>query len=387
MADEEKSVNICLYAICGDNERLEDVVRWGKCAEEADCALVIFTGESNVVFRWLLDMQRTNLKLVTVVKRHFDVFRFDKARNASIEAAEEIYPEADVFFTIDMDEGLPEGWADLIRSKWKPGVHQRISYSHRHFEVAIPAGRNWGHARGWRWKYPCHEVMIRKRDGQIWYKHDECLFLEDELEVIHYRDPDKPRSSYLPLLEMRWGEYKDEASIAYLVREYYYNAKWQEILDLAPDIRQYCKTIGTESCMAYTILGAAYEAVGDKEKAGESYEKAVKRGPTLRRGYIERGRWLIDNGRAIEAYELLLDGLEKTSYSPHGIFVDSSDMWTWRYEDWLCVAAYWADMPLDACAHALEALRAEPHNAHIWDNLEKSFQLLTRSDDYGPRNR
>ena len=381
MAMNENS--IVLYAICGDNERKEDLDRWFECASEADGAFIGFTGESTTSYLALKRAAADHGDNIKLAWKKFQPFRFDHARNWSIESAEHAFPDANIFFTIDMDEQLPKGWATLIKSRWIQGKHQRISYSHRHYQVEKPASRNWGHAKGWRWRYPCHEVMIRGYDGDIWYQNDECLNLDQNLEVVHYRNPGKPRSSYLNLLEIRFKEFDDTPSIAYLVREYQYASKWDEIISLNEDIRRLCVDCGTEACMSYTALGNAYEHKNRKKETEESYRKAVELGPTLRRGYIELGRFLIDNNRAKEGYEVLKAGLEKTEYNPHGLFIDGSDMWTWRYWDWLCVGAYWSGSYLEALEYALKALRADITNKHVIENVEASYRELKRRLDDG----
>lgn len=373
---------ICLYAICGDNERDEDLDRWFEVAAEADGSVVLFTGTEEGMFDKLSAYAAHTKESHVWWANHGSVdiprFRFDKARNEAIELAEKAFPDFDVFFTIDMDEWMAPGWARTIKGRWLKKKHQRISYSHRHFEAEVPASRNWGHAKGWRWKYPCHEVMIRGYDGEIWYDHSEELNLDDLLEVVHYRDAEKPRSSYLPLLEIRWEENKYPEDIAYLIREYMYNQMYEEIISKAEFVESLCVDEGTESCMAWCVLGDAYEHEGNMEKAEWCYERCVALGTKLRRGYMQYARFLIEQKRPEEALVILKMGLDKTEFSQHGIFVDPSDAWTWHYWDWLCVAAYWAGRPVEAVQYALKAYEADKDNKHVKRNVRECMKLLDK---------
>lgn len=374
---------ICLYAICGDNERDEDFTRWFGVASEADGSLVLFTGSDDAVYR-KLEACAGEIRNCLVFRQGVDTeepktFRFDEARNEAIGLAEYAFPDCDVFFTIDMDEYMAPGWAKTIKDRWNKRKHQRISYSHRHFQSELPASRNWGHAKGWRWKYPCHEVMVRERTGKIWYDYSEELNLDDRLEVVHYRNPDKPRSSYLPLLEIRWSENKESVDLAYLLREYMYNQMYDEIISKADFADILCRDdYGTEPCMVWCVLGDAYEHKGVLDKAGECYKQAVKFGPKLRRGYIEYARFLIEQKSPEKALELLEEGLEETEFSQHGIFVDPSDAWTWRYWDWMSVAAYWAGDAAKALEYSTKAYSADKENGHVKKNMRECMALMEK---------
>lgn len=220
--------------------------------------------------------------------------------------------------------------------------------------------------------------MIRGYDGDIWYKDEEVLDLEDCIEVVYYRNPDKPRNSYLPLLEKRWEEYKDLPSLAYLVREYSYNAKWYEIINMVEYIEEMCVDESSEACMCYIMIGLAREYCGDKMRAEDMYLKAIEFGRQFRRGYVEYARFLIDDKRAYEAYSILEDGLKETWYTTHVIFVDPGDLWTWRYEDWLCVAAYWSNMPVISMKHALNAydivLASDDLDNHVGEHVKQNLK-------------
>lgn len=375
---ENPTVKVCLYAICKNEEK--NVDEWMAYADEADFIYVLDTGSEDGTLTKLSYFAQEDPKVRFSAIDFSETergFRFDDARNKSIELAEEAFPEADVFLTTDLDERLDPGWAGLIREGWsKSGHMQRIGYSWAMEGAKVLSTRNWGHARGWRWKYPCHEVMIRGYDGDIWYKPDERLDLCDKLVVWHHKDFAKPRDFYLDLLRKRADEYRDVPSYAYLVREYSYRQDWEAILDWEHDIEQaIAGKEGNEAmtCCVYIAMAHSFLKHADGE-AEKWYKLALEKDDKFRFAWFEYAMHMDRMGDREGAYRLLKEGYEKSVRIVHVIFVDQEDMWTWRYLDWCGVEAYWLDELDEAAVWFGKALEKAPEGHpkdHVWFNLRE----------------
>lgn len=391
MAKSNEKVKICLYAICKNESKNVDA--WMDYAQEADFIFILDTGSEDDTLEklenWSELIEDGKFKFA---KHDFSTsergFRFDDARNMSIEDAEDFFPEVDVFLTTDLDERLEPGWADLIRDNWVVGQHQRISYSWANRGAAVLSSRNWGHARGWRWKYPCHEVMIRGYDGEIWYYPNEKCNLDEKLIVWHEKDHGKSRAFYLDVLKVRAREYDDVPSWAYLVREYSYRQMWEKILEYEDDVRRVIDgKDGNESMTCCVYIAMAHSFLRhDPKIADEWYERALECDTHFRFAWFEYAMHKDRQKDHKKALELLERGLAESERTVHVIFVDQTDMWTWRYLDWTGVEAFWSgDLPkaLGYFAKALEVADEGHPQAHVWNNIAQCLEKHYREVNNG----
>ena len=210
-----------------------------------------------------------------------------------------------------------------------------------------------------------------QRNGSIWYTHDECLFLNGMVTVRHWPDQTKPRSSYMPLLELRCQENpKDDMSYVYLLREKVIYHKFLEIAGKNSRIREEIKDFGGEQkAAALVYLGDSLCEISDIQSAIPCYRDAIQANPTVRAPYIRMARRLCDQRRFKEAKDILFDCLKNSKRNTFWNWVDSESMWTWEVYDWLCVASYGLEEYDEADMWAEKALEAAPDNKHIQTNL------------------
>lgn len=102
------------------------------------------------------------------------------------------------------------------------------------------------HSRhGYKWTHPVHEVLEWCGDGV-----QGNMVTAEGVQLNHYPDFSKPRSQYLPLLELSVKEDPDDdRNMHYLGREYMYNSMWDDCI----------KTLKLHLSMARKQLGGMKE--------------------------------------------------------------------------------------------------------------------------------
>ena len=146
-------MKVCVYAICKNESQF--VERWMASMGEADAVVVLDTGSTDDT------VERLRAAGARVTVERFDPWRFDTARNRSLDLVPE---DADICVCTDLDEVLHPGWRALLEAAWVPGT-TRATY--RYTWNFLPDGREghvfWYskvHARhGYRWTHPVHEVL------------------------------------------------------------------------------------------------------------------------------------------------------------------------------------------------------------------------------------
>ena len=321
---------ICVYAICKDEAK--EAAEWYANMSEADYVIVVDTGSTDGTPDILEELG------CEVHRKQFDQFRFDEAREYSEQFAFET--DANIFLAIDFDERLSDGWADIVRELWDPEVHTRGSIPYYVGSLDTNPGlRNWLHSREWGWLYPVHEVMTRRDGSGIWYTTDHCLDLDGFVTMLHRMDmTKKTRKQYLRLCELRYEEHRfDQASMCYLVREYMYAGKWNEMIGLVDDIRQ-IPLSDNVGCWICTFVAVAYENTGDIHSAEAWNFRAYMLDPECRTAPVNLVRLLCSEGNSELAYDILAQVYETAStWNGYKMFQDAQDVWTWRMDDWMGV--------------------------------------------------
>lgn len=191
------------------------IERWAESCEDADVRLVLDTGSSDNTG----DIARAAGCDVHAVE--VTPWRFDHARNLSLN----MLPRGiDWCIALDADEVLAPGWRDHIEALTpdvtRPRYRYVWSWNPDGTEGLVYGGDKIHRRHGYRWRLPVHETLAP--DGievEAW-----C-----GLEIHHHPDPAKPRSQYLPLLELAAQEDPEDCRTAfYLGREYVYAGRYAE---------------------------------------------------------------------------------------------------------------------------------------------------------------
>lgn len=200
---------ITVYAICKNEEKFVD--RWMDAVLEADEIIVLDTGSTDN------SIQKLRSRGAKVYEEKIEPWRFDVARN---KAMEKISEDTDICVSNDIDEVFEKGWRIKLEQAWNPQfTRAKYTFAWSHNDdnsIKKQFSMEKIHARhGFKWVHPVHEVLEYsglKKDLSIWIP---------DLILHHYPDNTKPRSQYLPLLELSVKENPtNDRATFWLGREY-----------------------------------------------------------------------------------------------------------------------------------------------------------------------
>ena len=268
-------MKIVVYAICKNEEKFVD--RWYESVKEADAIYVLDTGSSD----------NTLLKLkehgIIVKEKEYDFFRFDVARNDSLNMVPLDY---DICVCLDLDEVIMKGWREKLEKIWNfDTTRLRYNYNWSLDELDNPIVNFYiekiHKRKGYMWKHPVHEVL--------YYDSEEVFITTDDITVNHYPDNKKSRSSYLPLLELSVKEEPlNDRNTHYLGREYMYYGKYQECIDtLIKHLNLESAKWKDERCASMRFIARCYRYLKRYNEANMWLEKAIEEAPYLRDPYVE----------------------------------------------------------------------------------------------------
>ena len=267
---------VSVYAISKNESKFVD--RWYDSVKEADEIYVLDTGSDDDT------VSRLMAKGVSVTERVIDPWRFDVARNMSLDLVSE---DTDICVCIDLDEVLVSGWRDVLERVWRDGATRlRYNYNWRLDADNKPLVNFYTdkiHARyGYKWVYPVHEVLV--------YDGVEKIITTDDLIVNHYPDVSKSRGSYLGLLELSVSENPlDDRNMHYLGREYMYYGRWNDCIDtLIRHLNLKSATWKDERCASMRFIARSYINLNRYDEARMWLDKAMVEAPYLRDPFMER---------------------------------------------------------------------------------------------------
>ena len=109
----------------------------------------------------------------------------------------------------------------------------------------------------------------------------------------HWPDPEKPRSQYLPLLELAVRENPQDPRCAhYLGREYLYARQWEKA---AAQLERHLSLPGSrwppERAASMRYLAQCCQALGQDRRALQWLYRAVAEAPDLREPYVDCARY------------------------------------------------------------------------------------------------
>ena len=202
-------MKVAVYSISKNEEQF--IKRWVESAKDADLILLADTGSTDNTVALAKECG------AEVIEIEVNPWRFDKARNASLDAIPEDF---DFCIALDVDEVLLPGWRDGLERALKDGVTRpRYKYVWSWKEdgsEGLSYGGDKIHSRkNYYWKHPVHEVLQSdQQEIQGWY---------DEIQIHHFPDQTKSRGQYFPLLELAVQEDpEDDRNAHYFARELFF---------------------------------------------------------------------------------------------------------------------------------------------------------------------
>lgn len=344
-------LKIVVYAIAKDES--QHVARFCESAKDADEIVVCDTGSSDRT----VDLLREHG--ATVHSIYISPWRFDDARNAALAL---LPADADVCVSIDLDEILTPGWRAEIERVWTPGT-TRMRYKY-----------DWGsgvtyfyekiHARhGYRWHHPCHEYPRADRLKEVWAHTDTLL-------VQHLPDPTKSRGQYLNLLRI---SVQDDPhcprNAFYFARELSFHGDWDGAIKEA---ERYLALPNAnwpnERCYAMRVIGKAYGAKNDRTRALKWYRMACSEAPDTREPWCDVAVETYLQAKWAECYGAAITALAITHRE--AVYTADPEVWGAKPHDLAAIAAWNLGLHDEARKHAAEAVRLDPDDLRLRQNLE-----------------
>lgn len=214
-------MKVCVYAIAKNEEHKVD--EWFQRAKEADSVHVLVNNSTDNTAQKLRDLG------ADVKEIEYELFRFDRARNDSLEL---VPRDADACVCIDIDEIFEEGWRKKLEEKWrsKKPLHML------NYRLVFSSDEQTGEAiawfptpkihsrHGWKWKYACHEALTWQR---------KTAFVKDYVDItaVHKQNTATNRANYLPLLKLNTEELPEDPRVwHYYGRELMFKGQYVEAI-------------------------------------------------------------------------------------------------------------------------------------------------------------
>ncbi len=348
-------MKVIVYTIAKNESSFVD--RWVDSMKEADDIIVLDTGSTDDT------VEKLKRRKVKVYEKTFDPWRFDVARNASLDLVPE---DTDICVCTDLDEVLEPGWRSALEEVWQKTNPTRVKYLY-HWklnekeEPVVSFYTDKIHTRkNYRWYHPVHEVLITDQPEKI------------EIAPIvlkHYPDNQKSRSSYLPLLEMSVKEDpEDDRNLHYLGREYMFYQKWEECIDtLHKHLRCKKATWKDERATSMRFIARSYAAKSYYEEAELWYQKAITEAPYLRECYVELASFYETMNRYDLAYPMLKEA-EKIKEKSKS-YINEEFAWNDAFYDLLSIASFYNGHYKEAEEAIKKAIEINPNVPRYQENL------------------
>lgn len=334
--------------------------RWMDAVGEADLIVVADTGSTDDTVKKLRD------RGAQVYEEKIVPWRFDKARNAAMD---HIPGDVDICVSNDLDEIFEPGWRQKLEDAWQP-YYTRARYlftwsrkSDGTEEKQFPMEKI--HRRqGFRWVHPVHEVLAYTGEDP-----DRTVWVPGMI-LNHYPDVAKPRSQYLPLLELSARENPEDDRVAFwLGREYMYYGRWDDcIRTLTGYLKLPAALWNEERCAAMRFIASCYENRGELPLANVWLYRALAECPAVREPYLAAARLGYLRSDWPLVYLMVTEGLKITEKS--GSYLLEPSAWGPDFYDYGAIACYWLELYRQSFEYAEQALRRNPGDARLKQNLE-----------------
>ena len=348
---------VCVYAICKNEEPFVD--RWMDAVSEADLVIVTDTGSTDQT------VSRLRERGAIVYEEKITPWRFDVARNVAMS---HIPHDVDICVSNDLDEIFEKGWREKLERAWKK-EYTRARYMFtwafdskgnpiKQFEMEKIHQRH-----HFKWIHPVHEVLVYQG-----HKQEKTVNISD-LVLNHYPDQDKPRTQYLPLLELSAKENpSDPQTIFWLGREYFYYQNYTKAIQTLKQYLELKEAIWPEErAAAMRFIGKCYKELSETEDARKWFYQAIAQCPTIREPYLD----FIELGYYENDWPLILflstEALKIKESS--GSYLVELEAWHYAFYDYQAIACYQLGLYERSYIQAKKALSYEPSNPRLRHNV------------------
>lgn len=347
---------IGIYAICKNEEKF--VERWVKSLKEADEIVVLDTGSTD---KTVSKLKKRGVKVKVL---EIKPWRFDVARNKALALLSD---DCDICISIDLDEIILPGWRGELEAIWDINTN-RLAYNYnwsfdKYGKPAVSFYIEKIHDRNsYLWHHPVHEVLKYIGDGI------ENKKTTDKITVNHYPDNSKPRSQYLPLLELAVKEDpEDDRNMHYLGREYMYHNRYNEAIDtFHHHLKMPRSKWLPERAASMRFMARCYKNLEKIEEAKMWFEKAILECSTVREGFVELALLEYEENNYYRSIELLKKALNIEKRTK--IYINESFCWDSTIYDILSISYYHLEDYELAYEYINKALELDPKNKRLKAN-------------------
>lgn len=372
-----KKYKISVYAISKNEEQFVD--RWMDAVSEADEVVVLDTGSTDHTVEKLRD------RGAKVYEEKIDPWRFDVARN---RAMEKVSSNTDICVSNDIDEVFESGWRKKLEDTWRD-EYTRVKYmfvwNHNEdhsIKKQFPMEKI--HRRhGFKWIHPVHEVLQYSgpdKEASVWIP---------DLVLHHYPDTTKPRTQYLPLLELSVEEdpTNDRATF-WLGREYMYYKKYKESIEtLKRHLLLPSATWKEERSASMRFIARCYDELNAEAEAKSWLFRSIAECSDIREPYLALARmgYKKQNWPLVYAMVQRALSIAKNTNS----YLTEPESWGYILYDLGAISAYHLGLFEDSKKYAVKALSLNPDDERLKNNLElieKRIMALDQEDVQSCKN-
>ena len=387
---ETKHLKIVVYAICHNEAKF--VKRWMDSMKEADEVVVLDTGSTDETVSLLssygakVETKRyakwrtvSEYKKIVVDKKETP-WRFDWARNDSIDLAKRLVPDADVLVCTDLDEILLPGWREKLEKAWigyiKQNGYPPTTAQYEYVWNFKPDGSDG--TKFWyekihtptqgRWTHPVHEILS--------YNGSKRMVRVDGMRLEHHADPTKSRGQYLHMLELSVDECPwDDRNMHYLGREYMFYHRWDDcIKTLKRHLSLPRAQWRAERAASMRFIAKCYGEKKDPLRQEIWLRRAVIEEPTQREAALELAELMYtqrDYPALVRACEACLSVKErKLSY------LTKAECWSFRPWDLYSIGLWYTGKRKEAIEANMEAMSYAPNDKRLKANDELMRKLM-----------
>lgn len=358
---------ICVYAIAKNEIKFVD--RWYESVKEADYICVLDTGSTDGTYERL-----KSLGIITA-KKKYDIFRFDNARNDSLSL---IPADSDICVCIDLDEIFVHGWAETLRANWNENIYQaRYRYTwnfNPDGSEGIVFFADKIHKYGkFMWIHPVHEVL-----QAIDKKSHPTITLPD-IQLNHYADETKSRSSYLPLLELSVKEHpEDDRNMHYLGREYMFHGEYEKaIKTLKRHLKLKSARWDIERSASLRYIASCYARLNKPRKQIEYLQRAILEADYVREPYYELAVAYYEQKNYLLSALYLNEMFKITNRELN--YMSSPICWSYAPYDYLSMCYYYLKEYEKALVSVNKALTFSPKDDRLKNNRKVFIDILKKS--------
>jgi glycosyltransferase involved in cell wall biosynthesis len=341
-------MKIAVYTIAKNEENF--VKRWYESCKEADYIFILDTGSNDNTVKIAKDLGiHVNIKVI-------DPWRFDVARN---EALNNIPENINYCIALDMDEILLPGWRKELEKAYKNKITRpRYEYTWSWKEDGFPGliyGGDKIHSRhDYVWKHPVHEVLIcQKKEIQGWY----------DIKIHHFPDSTKPRSQYLPLLELSVREDpQDDRNAYYYARELFYYNQYEKASE------EFKRHLSLPRAVWKPERASSMRFLGKIENSEEWFLKAAAEAPERREPWFDLTTYHYNNQNWLECLtyaERTLSIKEKPLE-----YLCEENAWGYMPHDFAAISAYNVGLYEKAREHGENAIKLNTQDERLQANME-----------------